>query len=272
MLYHARKVRAVLGIENEYALRRSLNTVLPAPTPAIGALVHACTWKTASQWVRIVLSDPRFYMRTGLTPHSYKAARPPERIFQNSLLTNAFIDYSVFEQWEKPADTRAFFVVRDPRDLCVSRFFSARYSHPKNNGIVQLREKMEKMSDEEGLIYTMTDRFEPIATRIQSWVKAAETQDIPIIRFEQLTGPDRVDTWSDLTRRLNLDVDKKTISTLLDFYRAEKFRPKTATLASKEVKYRSGKPGEWADHFSPRVTKVFEELYGDLPGKLGYPA
>ncbi|WP_198021915.1 sulfotransferase domain-containing protein [Algiphilus aromaticivorans] len=180
------------------------------------------------------------------------------------------IDYESYSDFLKPPGTRPFFVVRDPRDLVISRYYSARYSHPDNKGILEVRKVLESMSEEDGIIYTIRERFEPIAVRINSWYEAGEIEGVPIVRFEALTGEKQVTVWTGLLDRLGMTVGPDVVEKVLSFYSMKNMRPPGTNKSIKSAKYRSGESGEWREHFTPAVSDAFYSLYGDLPSKLGY--
>lgn len=280
MLHHLRKLRPLISPSVEYRLRRAACVTIPHSRPATDHLFHACTWKTGSQWVRLVLSDPRFFRATGLRPHygPHLVPKPPATATRpmptSSVITSLMIDYPTFDALDKSDDWKAFFVLRDPRDLVVSRYHSARFSHRETEELIEVRRSMESMSDEEGLLYTIDHRFEPLATIIRSWMDAIENPAIArrvrIVRFEDITGEDNVEHWHQLMNDLDLNVPEPTLASLMRFYRASRLRPSGKKAGGKDQKYRSGKHREWRKHFTDAVDRRFDEVYGSLARRLGY--
>ncbi|MEL6223180.1 MAG: sulfotransferase, partial [Cyanobacteria bacterium J06627_8] len=114
-------------------------------------LFHCCVQKTASQWIRKILSEPEIKDFTGLdlyveddskrkdsgvmlSSHQDVIEPFPKNVIVSPLYTN----FENFRKIPKVDDYRAFFVMRDPRDLVVSWYFSVRYSHPLINRIDEI--------------------------------------------------------------------------------------------------------------------------------------
>ncbi len=104
---------------------------------------HCTVQKCASQWMRALFSDPRVYRASGLRPYRYQDDLPgqfdprtlTERRFDepfpvNSIATTIYIDYEGFSRIPKPRTYKAFFIMRDPRDVLISWYFSSKHSHP----------------------------------------------------------------------------------------------------------------------------------------------
>ena len=137
-LHYARQLRRMLPTRAEYRLRSMLYRFLPVRHRSRFTTVsHCCVWKTASQWVRLILSDARIYMYSGLKPVVFsdlrtEARRSQEdeahiRLPEGRIVTPIYCRYDEYEAFRKPTDSRAFFIARDPRDILVSWYFSNRY-------------------------------------------------------------------------------------------------------------------------------------------------
>lgn len=275
MLYHLRKLRGMVPIDGEYAFRRSAYRLLPARNAPIDALLHCCVHKTASQWIRLILSDPRFYRATGLMPYFAPSMRlldaaARQSIPQNAVIGSFFTDKQTLLDLDKPPEWRAFFVTRDPRELLVSRYYSARYSHREMGRMAELRQEMASMSDEEGLVFLLADRFDLAADRLLSFREPSAADDkIRMVKFEDLTGPDRADHWVELFAGLGIEMPRSTLTGLLSFYRVQRMRDPRA-VGNPTEKYGGAGKKDWRQLFSGKVAEAFERRYGDLPSHLGY--
>ena len=109
-------------------------------------IYHCCVHKTGSQWIRKVFADPEIYRVTGLRTYAYgprlddgdRNRSYPEVSFDRPfpvrrIVSPLYIPYESFVELPKPEPWRAFFVLRDPRDIVVSWYFSSKSSHPTNS-------------------------------------------------------------------------------------------------------------------------------------------
>ena len=202
---------------------------------------------------------------------------------------------------------RAFHVIRDPRDIVVSAYFSHMRSHSTDDWpeLIKYRDKLNSVSKNEGLALEIENRAREFH-HLSSWDYAQE--DILEIRFEELVAQsyehilrildhlqlvDESDyRWTDRARTLALE--------LLDFLIPASARSitraiKPAKLSGAEVMvttwrnrfqaqtagrkqgqenltshYRKGQPGDWQNHFQPEHKTLFKELYPGLLTTLGY--
>jgi len=122
-----RTLRPLIGMRTEYVLRRAACRFIPVKSRATAdAAFHCCVWKTGSQWIRLVLSDPRLYRYTGLRPIAVGNSREIESdsnllsIPNRSVVTNFYCSRDTYLRVVKPEDSRVFFVFRDPRRILVS--------------------------------------------------------------------------------------------------------------------------------------------------------
>ena len=204
-------------------------------------------------------------------------------------------------------DHRGFHVIRDPRDIAVSAYFSHLRSHSTDDWpeLIAYREKLNSVSKDEGLALEIKNRAEEFG-HLSSWDYANES--ILEIRFEELVTNsyehflsifehlqliDNTDyRWTDRAKTLSLE--------LLDFVtpvtaRSLSRRIKPKNLSGAEIvvatwrnrfqaqtagrklgverqgsHYRKGQPGDWRNHFKEEHREMFKELYPHLLESLGY--
>ena len=108
-------------------------------------IYHCCVHKTGSQWIRKVFADPAVYRATGLRTYAYgprlddgDGAAPTRDLVRPAvprrrIVSPLYMPYDGFAALPKPEPWRAFFVMRDPRDVVVSWYFSSISSHPTNS-------------------------------------------------------------------------------------------------------------------------------------------
>jgi hypothetical protein len=212
-------------------------------------------------------------------------------------------------RWEhvKPlGDCRGFHIVRDPRDVLVSAYFSHLHSHETRNwdSLSAHRKSLRALSKEEGLMLEM-DFCEPVFSAMQDW--NYDDANILELRFERLVSDpyqsflNIFEHWEllceepgRLSRRLfmiksMLNRGYQFGSGRLPLRWSSRWIPAdrllTAVYRNRFAKradgrspgqenikhhFRKGVPGDWKNHFSNLHVREFERRYGDLLEKLGY--
>lgn len=276
VLAKARRLRRFITPDAEYVARRMLNAVLPVRCRSANDNVyHVCVWKTASQWVRLVLSDPRVYRYSGLGVCLPNPLLKPDpgmvRLPERTIVAALVRDYRYFAALPKPDRYFAFFVKRDPRDLVVSFYFSNRYSHPLDAMVARERARLAQMTEPEGLMHTI-EAFGKFVGILTSW-EAAACRDtrVRVVRYEDLTGENQLDAWQSLLRAADIRMPRSLLEEVLTTYSFANItggrKPGTEVIAHK---YRKGVAGDWKNHFTAPMLDAFYARYGSLCADLGY--
>jgi hypothetical protein len=209
------------------------------------------------------------------------------------------------EQLDALSPVRGFHVIRDPRDVVVSAYFSHRNSHPTDGlpHLAEHRERLRGVSKEEGLLLEMD--FSGGAIRdMAEWDYARP--EIIEIRMEELTTRP-YDLWLAIFEHLGLLRDDEPTQALdllgvwfgrtrnrlstrgLGFLRrpmpatgqlllgsiyAHRFEAKTrgrrAGSEDAASHYRKGVAGDWVNHFDEVHVRAFKDRFEGLVPKLGY--
>jgi hypothetical protein len=190
-----------------------------------------------------------------------------------SIVTPVYIERGNFELLPKPDSWRAFAVVRDPRDVLVSWYFSWKHSHPVMGDVSQHRERLQAFSEEAGLCYAVEQLAGGGLFRaLESWANNPAPDDrVAIFRYEDLIGDDQLATFERLFSHCDIALPSRRIRKLLA---ANSFSSMTHGRARgmEDVRshLRKGVAGDWRNHFTRRVKETFEATVGDLPARLGY--
>lgn len=202
---------------------------------------------------------------------------------------------------------RGFHVVRDPRDIIVSGYFSHRNSHP-TNGLPHLsahRERLRSVSKEEGIRLEMDfsaqllddlaewDYEQPdvLELKMETLTTRPYETFIRIFEFLELMSWEGDARMADRTRvfvrsalnRLSLRHSALsplrspiavTGSILLGHVYNHRFEKKTDGRTTGEENanshYRKGVAGDWINHFTEEHMDYFNDRFGDLLVRLGY--
>lgn len=267
-------LRPYISNEAEYRLRRGLYRCLPVvrhPKEA-NKIVHACVWKSGSQWVRLILSDPRIYRHTGCIPYVAAHMRCNSAMISDFQTEQRALLLAAYDPPERISEicgsdtAEIFFVVRDPRALLISWYDSTRFTHVPTDGVLLHRNAMRGMSDTEAFLYC-ADRFvEEFSPLFDGWLGALDGSRI--IRFEDLTGGNGVTHWHDLLSSLGLQVPVGTLENVLATYSVEKLaKPVTK---GKVDKYAARGRRSWPSHLDRSDIKLVEKKLAKWISGFGY--
>lgn len=219
--------------------------------------------------------------------------------------TNADID-----EVHKLNGYKAFHVIRDPRDIVVSAYFSHLHSHTIDGWpeLALHREKLQRMSKDDGLLIEM-EFIKPFLNLLGKW--NYDNPNVFEIKMEDLTAePEKrfleifnflgilKKSEPSVTERLIMAVNpfnQKGRGTLPFGWPVSPIRIQLERIPGETVRrtvdansfsrlsggrkpgeenvashYRKGKAGDWINHFKTRHIEHFSEIYDDLLEKLGY--
>lgn len=198
---------------------------------------------------------------------------------------------------------RGFHVIRDPRDIVVSGYFSHLYSHPiteqnQERALAWRRQLAAAATVEEGLLLELEFEAANFAN-MAGWNYA--DPHIHETRYERLTA-DPLTAFGGIFPFLGLSVPRLGLPALVGLLAARGLRfrhnrpmPRRTCLPQPLLRhilarnafarkaggrspgqedirhhYRKGVAGDWRTYFTPRVTAACKERYGDLLIQLGY--
>jgi hypothetical protein len=234
-------------------------------------IYHCAVRKTASQWLKALFSDPIVYRYSGLPTYDprFYNWKHPQVCPPNRIALSLFVSHKRFEKIPKPDRYRAFFVMRDPRDIVVSSYFSTRNSHAPMGDVLEVRKALREMSRKDGMLYLIDDlarkgRFDAV----RSWAEAPPNEAVRLVRYEDLIGPQQTEEVDRLMRHCGIVIPPAELQTLLDRYSFSRMteRQRAGTVSH----YRKGEAGDWRNHFDDDISEAFNRATGDLVGRLGY--
>lgn len=236
-------------------------------------IYHCTVRKTASQWIKSLLSDPVVYRHSGLLlfdPRPYRW-RSPAAVPTGRAVSTLFISRPAFDKIAKPDRYRAFFIVRDPRDIVVSSYFSQRTSHTPMGDIPTVRPILQQKSKKDGLLYMIENLARKgVFKSLRSWQTAPESASVRLFRYEDLTGEGQAEEVDGLLRHCGIILPSGDLEALLSRYSFSNMRRERQTVGQLSH-YRAGRAGDWQNHFDDDVYDAFTAAAGDLVEVLGYP-
>lgn len=239
-------------------------------------IYYCCTQKTASQWFKGIFCDRDFYSHSGLvvSPYQYLGLNYARigRFPKDTVVSHLYFNYQDYLKVPKPESYKTFFVLRDPRDIIVSWYFSARYSHVLVPPIHTMRHNLNRLSFHDGLKYLIDTQAEYGLFDCQrSWVEATnQDSEIKVLRYEDLSK-DEATFVRDLFDFLEIQLPPEKLDALINRHTINKrSRNRNSIEGDTKNHYRKGVSGDWQNHFNSDVKEHFDRVTGDLISALGY--
>ncbi|MGJ8676105.1 MAG: sulfotransferase domain-containing protein [Akkermansiaceae bacterium] len=204
-------------------------------------------------------------------------------------------------------NTKGIHVIRDPRDVIVSGYFSHLKTHQLIVDEMRVeREQLQKLNKEEGIIYSMTGMNGKTLNDMGRW-KYGTNDCILELRLEEMS-PNPTESlkeiiqyagWYDDKSAKNDPLNKRLKGVINEIWRRTNKRSllcfkeeqisygnlnrsinhvqyeklaggRQVGEVDKNSHYRSGKHGDWVNHFTPAIEAAFKENFPNLVSKLGY--
>jgi hypothetical protein len=241
-------------------------------------LFHAGLQKTGSQWIKDVFSDPRLRRFTGLwvyPQHRYEWTEFHRRFPRRHFVPGLYLSYDHYQEIRKPPRYRTFYVVRDPRDLVVSWYFSVKESHRLAGQVPHHRARVQALDLDEGIAFAIRTLSLKLAFA-RSWILHGSTDDhVLIMRFEDM-AKDPVAFVRRIIDHAGFVIPDSALVTILADYTKEKVREReearsflTRRAAPGLTNYRK-EPKSWREVMNEKHHALFRSLNGDLVALLGY--
>jgi hypothetical protein len=274
----AKRIQHRSGLEARYA------TV--AHQSAYSNVYHCCVQKSGSQWVKSLLTDPMTFQYSGLAHYQHQNQRllhdgitprvVPEKLVTeafpvNTIVSPMYISYPVYKSIPKSGPHKAIFVMRDPRDIIVSWYYSTMYSHLLVGNMARKREYLSSVPKQQGLLYAI-DHMEKAGRfyRLLSWVDGAKQDpSVVLVRYEDLSasGPEALKR---LFQELDIRMPEEQLVELLDAFSFKRLSGRSMGKENIKSHLRKGGSGDWRNHFDEIIQAKFDEVAGDLINRLGY--
>ncbi|MDC8000597.1 sulfotransferase domain-containing protein [Aequorivita todarodis] len=251
-------------------------------------IIHCCTQKTGSQWFIPFLNDileisNKNYANCTFVDYrksvifrdsdykrpSYALQRELytvqndkfgfDKLKKNSLYASFYVGPAILN-YLKPNQAKVFFILRDPRDLVISWYYSSKYSHTPTEDIDRVRAVLNDASFEDGIKYSIDQMsefglFEGVRGWMnidmnQTWYKVYLYEDF-VEQYENFCM--HLISFIGLNKDNNLYID---VINKHSFRNYSKGREKGET--DKKSHYRSGSTDQWKDEFTEELIEYFE--------------
>ena len=209
---------------------------------------------------------------------------------------------SIYERITQIEGYRGFHVIRDPRDIIVSGYFSHLYSHPSTHwpALRKHRKALQQLSKDEGLLKEIHFSSNLIH-HMQDWnyedpnileLKMEDLTQNPVEEFKKILAflnlyqasrkpglftYKSIELFNRITRKLkvNAKIDIKLNHTIIaDIVNKNSFEKMSGgrKVSEEDIRshYRKGLAGDWKNHFKAVHLELFYEKFPNLIKKLGY--
>ena len=238
-------------------------------------IYHCTTQKTASQWIVGIFDS--LHSRTDLdtyacddTPETMSGYHFTKPFPRWSFVTNLYIPFETYRAIPKRGSYRTFYILRDPRDIVVSWYFSTLYSHPLIGDIAFRRAELSRRSQQEGLIYGITHLDEyGVFSAQRGWIDQSDDSNVKIFRYEELAGNEQQFLRA-LLQHCNISVTQEEIQSLVKAKGFEAAAGRKRGDENTKQHLRKGIAGDWHNYFDEACLETFARVTGDLVPRLGY--
>ena len=229
-------------------------------------VLHVTHWKAGSQWIHRIFHGLA-YERLVL-PKEDRSQFLVAPIQPGKIYPTVYVTKNEFDSVSIPAGFQRFVVVRDLRDTLVSWYYSSRFSHTiLEERMAERRRRLNERNEEEGMLLLLEEVLPRSADIQRSWFEAGEE----LVRYEDLLDDDLGILEELLLRRCELRVSRERFREVVLANRFERITGgRRLGEQDTSAHERQGAPGDWKNHFTPRVKRQFKEQYGDLLIATGY--
>ncbi|HKI46870.1 MAG TPA: sulfotransferase domain-containing protein [Balneolales bacterium] len=247
-------------------------------------IFHCCVQKTGSQWIKAIFADKEIRKLTNLEMFTYQTTMPGgvdprnlvDRTFDTpfphkTIISPLYISYDNYINIPKPEKHRTIFIMRDPRDIVVSWYYSTKYSHALMGQIAEFRDRLNQLDLFEGLQFAITflDNF-GLFKALGSWSQSESDSKVLVVKYENLIGNNSDDTFSKIFNHCQIDMGKKELEKLIAEYSFKSMSKRDPGQEDKKSHLRKGISGDWKNNFPEELKTFFKEKTGNLLEIIGY--
>ncbi|GAK55758.1 sulfotransferase [Candidatus Vecturithrix granuli] len=162
---------------------------------------------------------------------------------------------------------RKFIVIRDLRDTLISLYFSLKISHPQiTSRHVTLRQSLNALDQERGLMLLMDQIIPGVADKQLSWL---HTPDTLFLKYEHLLA-DEYTTFQHIIAYCQIQIHHQTLSDIIKYNSFESVTGRKRGDEDITLHQRKGIAGDWRNYFSERIKEEFKRRFGNVLIQTGY--
>lgn len=235
--------------------------------------IYLCTiQKSGSQWLRKLLSDELVTKKTNLKlypAHRYEYNEFVDSFPRGVTVQGLYLSYEQYLEISKPPKFKTIYLIRDPRDIVVSWYYSMRDSHGLIGHVRRHREALSKLNQEDGINYCI-DALAVKFSYLRSWFAAEDISNVLIVRLEDIEAKP-LESLTTLLEFLGVSFNDKEITELSQKY-------SKASLRHQDLLKRGGgfishyreKKSDYNAVFTSSNLRKFKDINGNLLEVTGY--
>lgn len=237
-------------------------------------LYLATVQKTGSQWMKAVFADRRIRAYTHLQAYPqrrYEWGEFVKRFPKQTFIPGLYISYDLYQEIEKPARYRTIYVLRDPRDITVSWYWSMLESHKLMGKVGSYRANLDKLDLEAGLHYAI-DALTLKYAQMRTWAINRLDPKVLFVRLEEIEE-EPVETLQRIFTFCGLSIPTSLTLRLASDYSKTNMRSRDLRFRSADsVSHYRSKRSKHQEMFTDSHREHFAGTAGNLIELLGYPA
>lgn len=188
----------------------------------------------------------------------------------HKIVSPLYITQEGYNSIPKPEKYKSVCIVRDPRNVLVSWYFSIRDTHAVMGKIAQHRNYLKKVDVSEGLLYSMKYLNEfGLFDALKSWTDIQTDVNLRVYRFEDITGVEQRKFLGGLLKHCEIYLNVQEYDELLKKYSFVSMR-KSHLRNDGKSHYRSNDSDGWMEYFDSSLQNAFKKSTADLVERMGY--
>jgi len=234
---------------------------------------HCSVHKAGSHWITAMLADPWLrqwapskpeylypWNNTNRNEESYVCDLKQvfsSEIPDNIIVSPLYTGWGNFLDFVKDSPYKAIYIIRNPKDIVISMYYSwvkTHYVHEganverarRNNATIQKHEVVRKVINSctgNGLFQAMED-----------WWKNKNNENVLVLRYEDLIGDAQQKLFQDVFEFFDIQIPRETSEQFLRNFTLERMR----VLSGNPDHYRKGKAGSWVDDWNPEIEDLWK--------------
>lgn len=229
--------------------------------------------KTGSQWLKQIFSDRHIEKLTGMVvypQHRYDVDEFHTVFPKNAVIPGLYVSYRLYSLFiRKPERYKTIYVIRDPRNIVVSWYYSALKTHPEMAGLSVTRKVLQDMDRASGIAHSIKWLGVKFAD-MRSWAELGSADDnVMLVRLEDITAAP--EALGNIFSFCGLDVSDELLEIVFNTYSKPSMRNRDLAnrLDKSESHYRS-RESRYQEEFLPEHYELFYNTTGNLVDILGY--